>query len=66
MYKARGYYSDNEYMVGQSVAEVMRLLQKAYPNPKRGAIKSKRSTSSLYGEPLKIVDMAGRDKEYPK
>lgn len=66
MYKAVGYYSQNEYMVGQSVAEVMRLLQKAYPNPKRGAITSKGSTSGLYGEPLKIVDETGYDKQYSK
>ncbi|CCF27540.1 hypothetical protein [Leuconostoc citreum] len=34
MYKAVGYYSQNEYMVGKTVAEVIRLLQKAYPKPK--------------------------------
>ncbi|MBZ5961349.1 hypothetical protein KII94_08740 [Leuconostoc gelidum subsp. gasicomitatum] len=64
MYKAIGYYSKNDYMTGRSVAEVMRLLQKAYPNPKRGAMSLKGSTTKLYGEPLKIVDMTGRDRQY--
>lgn len=64
MYKAIGYYSGNEYMVGRSVAEVMRLLQKAYPNSKHRTITSRGSTSGLYGEPLKIVDLTGKDKQY--
>lgn len=64
MYKAVGYYSQNEYMVGKTVAEVMRLLQKTYPNPKRGVISLKGGVNHLYAEPLKIVDMTGRDRQY--
>ncbi|WP_349584441.1 hypothetical protein [Leuconostoc citreum] len=64
MYKAIGYYSKKEYMIGRTVAEVMRLLQQEYPNPRRGVKSLKGSVNNLYAEPLKIVDMTGRDRQY--
>lgn len=35
MYKAVGWHSQNEYMAGHSLADVMRKLQKEYPAPRR-------------------------------
>ncbi|MDC2805134.1 hypothetical protein [Leuconostoc suionicum] len=35
MYKAVGWHSKNEYMAGNSLADVMRKLQKEYPAPRR-------------------------------
>ncbi|WP_349533880.1 hypothetical protein [Leuconostoc citreum] len=64
MYKAIGYYSKNEYMIGRTVAEVMRLLQQEYPNPRLGVKSLKGSVNNLYAEPLKIVDMTGSDTQY--
>ncbi|MCK8605656.1 hypothetical protein LNP18_06010 [Leuconostoc citreum] len=64
MYKAIGYYSRNEYMIGQTPANVMRALQTAYPNSKRGAMSLKGTPNHLYPEPLKIVDMTGQDRQY--
>ena len=33
MYKAVGWHSKNEYMAGNSLADVMRKLPKEYPAP---------------------------------
>ncbi|WP_273948697.1 hypothetical protein [Leuconostoc mesenteroides] len=33
MYKAVGWHSKNEYMAGNSLADVVRKLQKEYPAP---------------------------------
>lgn len=54
MYKAVGWHSQNEYMVGNTLADVMRKLQKEYPAPRqtsRGL-----SRRHIYGEPLIIID----------
>ncbi|MCT4380761.1 hypothetical protein [Leuconostoc pseudomesenteroides] len=56
MYKAVGWHSQNEYMAGNSRADVMRKLQKEYPAPRR----TSRSSSFLYiySEPLRIISVA--------
>ncbi|MGR8823279.1 hypothetical protein [Leuconostoc citreum] len=66
MYKAVGYYSQNEYMVGKTVAEVMRLLQKKYPTPRYGIKSFKSSANNFYAEALKIVDESEMDMQYSK
>ncbi len=62
MYKAVGWHSQNVYMKGNSLAEVMRKLQKRYPAPKRTSRGS--STQQIYNEPLRIIDDSGKDKKY--
>ena len=61
MYKAVGWHSQNEYMVGNSLADVMRKLQKEYPSRRtqRGF-----GVQQLYAEPLRIIDETGKDKQY--
>lgn len=64
MYKAVGWHSKNEYMMGNTLADVMRKLQKEYPAPRhtsRGL-----STQHIYGEPLRIIDVTGNDKQYAR
>lgn len=62
MYKAVGWHSQNEYMAGNSVADVMRKLQKEYPAPRRTSRGF--STQHIYGEPLRIIDETGKDRQY--
>lgn len=62
MYKAVGWYSQNEYMAGNSLADVMRKLQKKYPAPRHSS--RGLSTQHLYGEPLKIIDLTGKNRQY--
>ncbi|WP_338754604.1 hypothetical protein [Leuconostoc mesenteroides] len=52
MYKAVGWHSQNEYMAGNTLADVMRKLQKAYPAPKRTS--RGHSKQHIYDEPLII------------
>ena len=52
MYKAVGWHSQNEYMAGNSLADVMRKLQKEYPAPRRTS--RGMSTQQIYSEPLRI------------
>lgn len=59
MYKAVGWHSKNEYMIGTTLADVMRKLQKEYPAPRRTM-----STQQIYSEPLRIIDETGKDKQY--
>lgn len=56
MFKAVGWYSQNEYMAGNNPADVMRKLQKEYPAPRRTSRSS--STLHIYSEPLKIISVA--------
>lgn len=56
MYKAVGRHSQNEYMIGNTVADVMRKLQKEYPAPRQTSRSS--STLHIYSEPLKIISVA--------
>ena len=56
MYKAVGWYSQNEYMAGNNLADVMRKLQKEYPAPRRTSRSS--STLHIYSEPLKIISVS--------
>lgn len=62
MFKAVGWYSQNEYMVGNTLADVLRKLQKEYPAPKRTSMGQ--SNPHIYGEPLRIIDETGKDKQY--
>lgn len=62
MYKAVGWHSKNEYMIGNSLADVMRKLQKEYPEPRRTSRGF--STQQIYSEPLRIIDVSGKDKNY--
>lgn len=62
MYKAVGWHSQNEYMVGNTLADVMRKLQKEYPAPRRTS--RGLSTQQSYSEPLRIIDESGKDKQY--
>lgn len=62
MYKAVGWYSQNEYMAGNKLADVMRKLQKEYPAPRRTSRGF--STQQIYSEPLRIIDVSGKDKNY--
>jgi hypothetical protein len=62
MYKAVGWHSKNEYMIGNSLADVMRKLQKEYPAPRRTSRGF--STQQIYSEPLRIIDVSGKDKNY--
>lgn len=62
MYKAVGWHSKNEYMIGNSLADVMRKLQKEYPAPRRTS--RGMSTQQIYSEPLRIIDETGKDKQY--
>lgn len=62
MYKAVGWHSQNEYMVGNTLADVMRILQKEYPAPRRTSRGF--STQQIYNEPLRIIDVSGKDKNY--
>ncbi|MBK0041635.1 hypothetical protein FGL85_07655 [Leuconostoc pseudomesenteroides] len=62
MYKAVGWHSRNEYMTGNSLADVMRKLQKEYPAPRRTS--RGMSTRHIYSEPLRIIDETGKDKQY--
>jgi hypothetical protein len=64
MYKAVGWHSQNEYMVGNTLADVMRKLQKEYPAPRRTS--RGLSTQHIYGEPLRIIDVIGNDKQYAR
>lgn len=34
MYKVVGWYSQNEYMAGNTLADVVRKLQKEFPTPR--------------------------------
>ena len=56
MYKAVGWYSQNEYMAGNNLADVMRKLQKEYPAPSRTS--RGLSTKHIYAEPLRIISVA--------
>lgn len=51
-------------MAGNSLADVMRKLQKKYPAPRRTS--RGLSTQHIYGEPLKIIDVTGNDKQYAR
>lgn len=62
MYKAVGWHSQNVYVRGNSIADVMRKLQEKYPAPKRTSRGF--STQQIYSEPLKIIDETGHDKQY--
>lgn len=62
MYKAVGWHSKNEYMAGNTIADVMRKLQKEYPAPRRTS--RGMSTQQIYSEPLRIIDQSGKDKHY--
>lgn len=62
MYKAVGWNSQNEYMIGNTLADVMRKLQKEYPALRRTS--RGMSTQQLYSEPLRIIDETGKDKQY--
>lgn len=62
MYKAVGWHSQNVYMTGNSLAEVMRKLQEKYPVPKRTS--KGLNTQQIYNEPLRIIDETGQDKQY--
>jgi hypothetical protein len=62
MYKAVGWHSKNEYMIGTTLADVMRKLQKKYPAPRRTS--RGMSTQQIYSEPLRIIDETGKDKQY--
>lgn len=62
MYKAVGWHSQNEYMAGNTLADVMRKLQKEYPAPRRTS--RGKSTQHIYGEPLRIIDESGIDRQY--
>lgn len=62
MYKAVGWNSQNEYMIGNTLADVMRKLQKEYPAPRRTS--RGMSTQQIYSEPLRIIDVSGKDKNY--
>lgn len=62
MYKAVGWHSQNVYMTGNSLAEVMRKLQEKYPAPKRTS--KGLNTQQIYNEPLRIIDETGQDKQY--
>ena len=62
MYKAVGWHSQNEYMAGNSLVDVMRKLQKEYPAPRRTS--RGMSTRHIYSEPLRIIDETGKDKQY--
>lgn len=62
MYKAVGWHSQNEYMVGNTLADVMRKLQKEYPAPRRTSRGF--STQQIYSESLRIIDVSGKDKNY--
>lgn len=64
MYKAVGWHSQNEYMIGNTVADVMRKLQKEYPAPRRTS--RGLSTQQIYSERLRIIDVSGKDKQYAK
>lgn len=55
MYKAVGWHSQTEYMAGNTLADVMRKLQKAYPAPKRTS--RGHSKQHIYDEPLIIKKM---------
>ncbi|WP_413981296.1 hypothetical protein ACMDB6_05210 [Leuconostoc mesenteroides] len=56
MYKAVGWYSQNEYMAGNKLADVLSKLQKEYPEPRRTSRSS--STLYIYSEPIKIISVA--------
>jgi len=62
MYKAVGWHSKNEYMIGNTLADVMRKLQKEYPAPKRTS--RGMSTQQINREPLRNIDETGKDKQY--
>ena len=62
MYKAVGWNSQNEYMICNTLADVMRKLQKEYPAPRRTSRGF--STQQIYSEPLRIIDVSGKDKNY--
>ena len=62
IYKAVGWHSKNEYMIGNTLADVMRKLQKGYPAPRRTSRGF--STQQIYSEPLRIIDVSGKDKNY--
>ncbi|GDZ82899.1 hypothetical protein LCIT_01410 [Leuconostoc citreum] len=62
MYKAVGWHSKNEYVIGSTLADVMRKLQKEYPAPRRTS--RGLSTQQIYSEPLRIIDESGKDKQY--
>lgn len=62
MYKAVGWNSQNEYMIGNTLADVMRKLQKEYPAPRRTS--RGMSTQQIYSESLRIIDETGKDKQY--
>lgn len=50
MYKAVGWNSQNEYRIGNTLADVMRKLQKEYPAPRRAS--RGMSTQQIYSESL--------------
>ena len=58
MYKAVGWHSQNEYMTGNTLADVMRKLQKEYPAPRRTS--RGLSTQKIYSKPLRIIDVSGK------
>lgn len=60
MYKAVGWHSQNEYMVGNTLADVMRKLQKEYPAPRRTSRDS--ATPHIYAEPLRIISVVSETK----
>lgn len=62
MYKAVGWHSQNVYMTGNSLAEVMRKLQEKYLAPKRTS--KGLNTQQIYNEPLRLIDETGQDKQY--
>ncbi|MGR8808802.1 hypothetical protein [Leuconostoc citreum] len=62
MYVAIGWYSQNKYIKGNTPADVIRELQRQYPNTRNKYTKS--GTRHLYPEPLRIVDISGQDKHY--
>ena len=62
MYKAVGWNSQNEYMIANTLADVMRKLQKEDPAPRRTS--RGMSTQQIYSEPLRIIDETGKDKQY--
>lgn len=50
MYKAVGWNSQNEYKIGNTLADVMRKLQKEYPAPRRTS--RGMSTQQIYSKSL--------------